>query len=142
MKIYKTSKKVFLFLSLLNLLIASTLLYFKLNTFGIFMLGLFASTIIIYIQSYINYKIEISKAIIPYLKEINDLIFEIDFLGKRSLEDAIFQYEKKCANYKSCYYNLLGKISILNDYDFLDKDDKNCISNIYNSIVSFGKKQI
>lgn len=140
MKIYKKSKEIFLIISILTLIIAVSCLHYKYFSFGNFMLGLFASSFIVYIQSFINYKIELSRILIPFLKEINKSLFEISFITNESLEDTIMNFPSNYYEIKENFEKLNSAIFTINDMKSLDKKSRNYFSIINTEIINLEKK--
>ncbi len=130
MKIYKKSKEIFLIISILTLLLAFGCLYYKLSALGNFMLGLFASAVIVYIQSYINYKIELSRILIPILKEIDSAIFELQYFYSDSLESKIHFYPSDFYELKDNFEKLGTAICTLSDTNYLDKKMQKLVQNL------------
>ena len=69
MKLYIETRNKFFKISIIILLISLiTILKFRINELGYFLLGIFASTLIIAIQSNMSAKVEESKLLIDILK--------------------------------------------------------------------------
>ena len=104
------------------------------------MLGLFASIIIIYIQNTINYKIQLSKEIIPYLKQINDDLFEIKYKTEEALGYMIMDYPRNYYELKKLLYSINKNACTLNDMEYIDKKSKYYVKDIYERITELCKE--
>ncbi len=104
------------------------------------MLGLFASSFIVYIQSFINYKIELSRTLIPFLKEIENALFEIEFITDMSLENNIMDFPDNYYEIKENFKKLNTAIFTINDMKSLDKKSRNYFSMINEEIINLEKK--
>lgn len=140
MKIYKKSKDTFFVLSILTLLTAMGCFHYNKYLFGNFLLGLFASSFIVYIQSFINYKIELSRTLIPFLKDIDNALFEIKNIIDDSLEYAILYFPDN-------YYKIKDYIEKLNlaifnacDIKSLSRKNKENLNLVKNKIIELGKE--
>lgn len=79
MKLYIETRNKFFKISIIILLISLiTILKFRINELGYFLLGIFASTLIIAIQSNMSAKVEESKLLIDILKKMRDLCYNFD----------------------------------------------------------------
>ena len=79
MKLYIEMRNKFLGISAIILAVSLVVIFkFKINELGYFLLGIFASTLIIAIQSNMSVKVEESKLLIGNLKEIRDLCYKFD----------------------------------------------------------------
>lgn len=102
MKLYIKTRNKFLILSIIILLVAFiTIFIFKNAVLGNFLLGVFASTIIIAVQSSIAYKVEESKILIEKLKKMRDICFSFESFGTFSIEYYKLNFEEKYQEYKS-----------------------------------------
>lgn len=140
MKIYKKSKDTFLFLSILTLQIAIGCFIYNNYLFGNFLLGLFASSLIVYIQSFINYKIELSRILIPFLKEMDNALFEIKFIIDESLDDIIMDFPDNYYEIKDNFERLNSAIFKASDIKSLNKKNKELLKIIKTEIVNLEKE--
>lgn len=102
MKVYLKTKNIFFRLSLMILTVALVLIFkFKLVTFGNFLLGVFASTIIITIQYYLTAKVEESKLLINILKDARDLCFEFGEFDTFSIDYFAVDFESNFKVFKN-----------------------------------------
>lgn len=139
-KIYKKSINIFLTLSILLIIVAIICFCQKWNTIGNFVLGLFASTLVVTIQSSINYKIELSKEIIPYVKEIRKSAINLASTSHSPFNRFILFYKDIVYETKNECENLINNISILNDMDTLKANIKEEVSKLYKEIIDFYDK--
>lgn len=102
MKLYLKARNKFFKLSVLLLIIALVLiLKFNLLTFGNFLLGLFASTIIITIQYNLSSKVEESKLLINALKEARNLCFKFEEFNTFSVDYFAIDFEDRFKEFKN-----------------------------------------
>lgn len=111
MKLYLKVRNKFFKLSILLLVIALVLIFkFNVLTFGNFLLGLFASTIIIAVQYDLSAKVEESKLLISTLKEARDLCFKFHEFNTFSVEFFVLNFEDKFKEFK-CKLEYLFKLN-------------------------------
>lgn len=135
MKIYKKSENVFLILSIIIIILVLVCFYKKLNLAANFLLGLLASTLIVTLQSKINYKIETSKSMIPFIKKINEIIIHLsckkDFLTNYYING----YNEEVKNLNNDISDLLYNLNVLNDLSSLKKGVKKNVSLLYEEVM-------
>ena len=122
MKLYIETRNKFFKISIIILLISLiTILKFRINELGYFLLGIFASTLIIAIQSNMSAKVEESKLLIDILKKMRDLCYNFDKFNTFSVDFFALDFEKSFLEYKEkieTIFNLnskLGNVSDLNN---------------------------
>jgi len=122
MKLYIETRNKFFKISIIILLISLiTILKFRINELGYFLLGIFASTLIIAIQSSMSAKVEESKLLIDILKKMRDLCYNFDKFNTFSVDFFALDFEKSFLEYKEkieTIFNLnskLGNVSDLNN---------------------------
>lgn len=122
MKLYIETRNKFFKISIIILLISLiTILKFRINELGYFLLGIFASTLIIAIQSNMSAKVEESKLLIDILKKMRDLCFNFDEFNTFSVDFFALDFEKSFLEHKEkieTIFNLnskLGNVSDLNN---------------------------
>ena len=122
MKLYIETRNKFFKISIIILLISLiTILKFRINELGYFLLGIFASTLIIAIQSNMSAKVEESKLLIKILKKMRDLCYNFDKINTFSVDFFALDFEKSFLEYKEkieTIFNLnskLGNVSDLNN---------------------------
>ena len=95
MKLYIETRNKFFKISIIILLISLiTILKFRINELGYFLLGIFASTLIIAIQSNMSAKVEESKLLIDILKKMRDLCYNFDKFNTFSVDFFALDFEK------------------------------------------------
>ena len=112
MKLYLKAKNKFLMLSII-ILILSLLSIFILNneSIGYFLLGLFASSVVMVLQYKMSAEVEESTLLIDTLRKIDDICFEFNEFNTFSLEYFTVDFIKNYNKFK----NLLLKLFKLND---------------------------
>ena len=122
MKLYIETRNKFFKISIIILLISLiTILKFRINELGYFLLGIFASTLIIAIQSNMSAKVEESKLLIDILKKMRDLCYDFYKFNTFSVDFFALDFEKSFLEYKEkieTIFNLnskLGNVSDLNN---------------------------
>lgn len=122
MKLYIETRNKFFKISIIILLIALiTILKFRINELGYFLLGIFASTLIIAIQSNMSARVEESKLLIDTLKKMRDLCYDFDDFNTFSVDFFVLDFENSFLEYKKkieTLFNLnskLGNVSDLNN---------------------------
>lgn len=121
MKLYIKTKRKFLIISIFILLASLISIFvFEKDVIGNFLLGIFASTIIIAFQSDMASKVEESKLLIKSLRQIRDLCYEFEDFNTFSVDFFSLNFENKFKNFKNILNQLfsinneLGKLSDLN----------------------------
>lgn len=96
MKLYMKMRNRFFIISVL-LLVLSLFCFLKLKneTFGCFLLGLFASTVIITIQSNMSAQVEECKLLIDKLKDMRDICIKLDFFCSWSIDFYLMNFTKE-----------------------------------------------
>ena len=140
MKLHRIYKRVFLILSIITLVGSILCFYFTWNSLANFLLGLFASTFIIFIESVISYNIELKNTLIPYLKEIDSSLFNIEHFAYYSLDLAIIDYDNSIKKVKKSFENLNTNLSILVDMNYLNDSLRDAIVNLNNMFVELYKR--
>lgn len=112
MKFYLEKRNVFLKISIFILIVSLILiLVFNFETFGYFLLGIFASTMIITIECNMSAKVEEGKHLIDKLKKLGDELYEFYEFESFSLDHFSVNFEDKYNKFK----NKLEYIFSLND---------------------------
>ena len=95
MKLYIKTRNIFLTISIILLVISFYFIFFTGNeTFGFFLLGTFASTLIIAVQSAVSVKVEESKQLIDKLKKILDYSISFAYFEHLSLDSLAMDFEE------------------------------------------------
>lgn len=135
MKIYRKSEKIFLILSIIIIILVFICFYLRLNLFANFLLGLLASTSIVTLQSKINYKIEMSKNMIPYIKKINEIILHLSYKKDSLVNYYIFGYNEEVRDLNNNINDLLYNVNVLKDMTSLKKQVKKDIDLLYDKVM-------
>ncbi len=121
MKLYIKMRNVFFFASIILLLGSLwALLKIKIDGLGYFLLGLFASTLIIAIQSAMSAQVEEGKLLVGKLKQLRDLCFDFTIFNNLSIEHYSYDFENTFNAYMKDLKKIfelideLGNISDLN----------------------------
>lgn len=133
MKLYIRARNKFLKISIVVLLLALMMIFvFHMDVFGNFLLGIFASTLIITMQYDLSSKVEESKLIIDKLKKIIDFEIDFDEIYTFSLEYFTCNFEEKFAKYRKkleVIFNLNNELGNISDLNISTKKDLNIIIN-------------
>ena len=136
MKIYKKSASIFLLISILIVILAFVSYSVHLEIIGSLLLGISASAIIITIQCRINYKIELAKTLIPYLKEMKDSALMLSMVKDLSIELYIHKFPEKFFEIKENIDTLKRNKNIISDFDSLKRRTSKKVKAISKTIMS------
>lgn len=135
MKLYIETRNKFLKISVIVLLISLVMiLKFKINELGYFLLGIFASTLIIAIQSNMAAKVEESKLLIDKLKKMRDLCYGFDKFYTFSVEIFSVDFEDDFCKYKKQIEELFRVNNEIGNIQDLKNSTKQQIKNINDKI--------
>lgn len=126
MKLYVKTRNIFFAISLILLAMSFYFIFFtESETLGFFLLGTFASTLIIAVQSAISAKVEESKQLIDKLKRLLDLSIAFVRFKYSSLDNFVMDFERTFDEYKE-KLSLLFKVNneIANISDLKSKTKK------------------
>ncbi len=127
MKLYMKMRNRFFVISILLLLLSLLfLLRFKNATFGYFLLGLFASTVIITIQSNMSAQVEESKLLIDILKDMRDICTQMNLFCSISIDFYSADFEKEfyeCKKELEKLFQLNIKLCSVDDLNFKTKKE-------------------
>lgn len=131
MKLYIETRNKFLKISVIVLLISLVvILKYKINELGYFLLGIFASTLIIAIQANMSAKVEESKLLTDKLKRMRDLCYGFDEFNTFSLEFFSIDYEEAFYKNKKQLEELFRTNSEIGNILNLNKNTKQQIQKI------------
>lgn len=136
MKLYIKTKRKFLIISIFILLASLVSIFvFEKQVIGNFLLGIFASTIIIAFQADMASKVEESKLLIKSLRQIRDLCYEFEDFNTFSVDFFSLNFENKFKNFKNILNQLFSINSELGNLSDLNKKTEDELRNINEKIL-------
>lgn len=136
MKLYIETRNKFFKISIIILLIALiTILKFRINELGYFLLGIFASTLIIAIQSNMSARVEESKLLIDTLKKMRDLCYDFDDFNTFSVYFFVLDFENSFLEYKKKIETLFNLNSKLGNVSDLNNKTMKCLKPINEKMI-------
>lgn len=143
MKLYMKTRNKFFKISIFILLIAVALIFiFHLNTLGYFLLGIFASTLIITLQYDIAADVEESEILTDKLKEISSSLHSVKFMSEQSLEGyaKYYGYEESFKEYRTDLEKIFTLRNEIASLKYLETDTKKAVDFIIDSINELESK--
>lgn len=140
MKLYLKTRNNFFKISILILIIAIVVIFkFDNEVLGNFLLGIFASTLIITIQYDLSSKVEESKLLICKLKRISDMCFDFRDFNTFSVDFFALDFEEKFCKYRDKINEIFNLNDELGNIKDLNKKTKNNLKIINMKIFKLEK---
>lgn len=136
MKFYIKKRNVFFRISILILIISLILiLKFNLETLGYFLLGIFASTMIISIECDMSAKVEEGKLLVDKLKKIRDSCYDFDDFNTFSVDFFALDFEEKYKEFKNKLEYIFDLNDNLGSINYLNKKTQESLDKIVVKIL-------
>lgn len=140
MRFYIEKRNKFLKISILLLIISLVLiLKFNLETLGYFLLGIFASTMIITMECNMSAKVEEGKLLIDKLKKLRDICYEFHEFDTFSVDYFALHFEDKYKEFKNKLEYIFDLNDSLGNISYLNKKTKKDLDVIVEKVLNLEK---
>lgn len=140
MKFYIKKRDTFFKISILILIVSLILLLkFNLQPLGYFLLGIFASTIIISIECDMSARVEEGKLLIDKLKKIRDKCYDFYDFNTFSVDFFALDFEKKYKEFKNKLEYIFDLNDDLGNISYLNKKTHESLNKIVIKILNLEK---